>query len=92
MHSPLLESLARQGGTTSGAPVDEGFTQGWGLHPFKGKLAHNWKRVECDALPDGAYGLVSACGMETVVNRQWPLFDAGTFEFCRRCEFKLMRR
>lgn len=92
MHSPLLESLARQGGITSGAPVAEGFTQGWGILPFNGKRAHNWRRIKDDTLPEGTWRLVSACGMENFAAKRLPLLGPGTFEYCQRCENKLMRR
>ncbi len=83
--------MARQGGTVSGRAVPDDFSRGWGKHPFKGTIAHHWTADRTAALPEGAYGLTSACGMVTVATKSVPLLGAGTFEYCRRCESVLLR-
>jgi hypothetical protein len=89
--SPFLEQAARRGAIVSGGPVEADFTRGWGKHPFRGDCAHHWTADRRIALPDGAYGLFSTCGITTVATEQVPLLGAGTFEYCRRCESILMR-
>lgn len=86
-----MEHIARTGGTVSGGPVDADFYRGWGIHPFKGSKAHHWVAGRPDWLPaEALYTLQSACGMSTVATRQVQLLRAGSYEYCRRCENKLM--
>lgn len=75
-----------QGGIVSGGPVPADFVAGWGKHPFTGEKAHHWTADRTFDLPDGAYGLRSACLLLTVATRQVPLLGAGTYEYCQRCE------
>lgn len=93
------EAVRRSGGLCSDGPVGDDFTAGWAKHPFvavrsEGR-AHYWEAgpwktaLNDDKTP---YRLVdSACGIASHVTKSVPLLGPGNYEFCARCENKLMR-
>jgi hypothetical protein len=89
--SPFLRQLAQQGGIVSGGPVADDFASGWGKHPFNGEKAHHWTADRSVKVDGVLYGLDSACGLQTIATPRVPLLGAGSYEYCRRCEKKLMR-
>lgn len=87
------DAVRRSGGVITDGPVPADFTEGWCVHPFVGKKAHHWTADRTVVLPEEpeCYSVLSACGLDTVVTRQVPLCAAGNFEFCSRCESRLMK-
>lgn len=75
-----------------GALITEGQVgaSGWGKAAFsRGGPAHHWTRTT--DLGEGSYGYRSACGQLTVSTPRVPLFGAGNYPFCTRCENALMK-
>lgn len=73
----------------TGGPVPHGFVSGWAVHPLRGSMAHHWRVGQAAA---GAVGIVSACGLHTIVTDQVPLLETGSFPLCGRCDEKLLRK
>lgn len=88
----FLAHALRTGALVSGGPVPADFLSGWGHQPFmRGMKAHHWTANQSGELGDGAYGLRSACGVQTVATKRVPLLEAGNLPFCTRCENRLMK-
>lgn len=87
-----LKRGVRGGALVSDGPVPADFAEGLGLHPFRGRLAHYWTadRSQKAESPD-VYGIVSACGMRTVVTDKVPLLGPGNYRMCSRCDEALLR-
>jgi hypothetical protein len=87
----FLQAAAEAGALVTGRPVRDGFTEGWSKAAFsRGDKAHYFYR-DAD-LRDGAYGYTAACGVTTVSTRRVPLFEAGNYPMCSRCDSKLLKR
>lgn len=87
----FMQAAAEAGALVSGGPVRDGFTEGWGKAAFtRGRTAHYFYRKS--DLGDGAYGYESACGVTTVSTSRVPLFHAGNYPMCSRCDAKILKR
>lgn len=92
----FIRAALERGATISDGAVPQDFTAAWGLAGLgRHKVAHYWTadRPEWmhEVSPDMLYGLTSACGLRSLGTRQVPLFSAGNWPFCARCEAKLMK-
>jgi hypothetical protein len=91
-HRAALEA----GATISDGAVTTDFTAAWGLAGLKRhKVAHYWASDRPqwmrEVSPDMLYALTSACGLRSIGTKQVPLFAAGNYPYCARCEAKMMK-
>lgn len=90
-HRAALEA----GALITDGPLPDDFVSAWGKAPFTGgrSVAHHWtaERPEWRA-PEVLYGATSACGLTTIGTAQVPLFSAGNYPYCARCEAVLMKQ
>lgn len=83
----LAAALRRNGGFLSGPPVDDGFLEGWAVHPFTGfAKGHWWRAKRKDVAAPIVAGLFSACGLWTVATREVPLLQLGNMPPCGNCD------
>ncbi len=87
----FLQAAAEAGALVTGGPVREDFTEGWAMPAFtRGSKAHYYYRRT--DFGDGAYGYEGACGVTAASTSRAPLFQAGNYPTCSRCDTKILRR
>jgi hypothetical protein len=70
----------------SGAAMIE--ATGWGKAPFHGSKAHLYELIDADSI--GKFGRerfwLAACGAEAFTHDKAPMFSAGSWSRCKKCE------
>lgn len=70
--------------------IQEDFTEGWALIPFKGEKVHFWKAVKIDVPRIYKGGRVSfyrsKCGLVAKTGKGVHPLNPGNFPKCKRCK------
>lgn len=89
-----FEELTAMGVTMSGGKTD--LEKGWLMAPGTWNCAHYFKQTQADQIGPDGHGRVrhwkSLCGVDAMTTDRIPMFGAGNYRHCQRCQQKLRRK
>ncbi|WP_145150851.1 hypothetical protein [Pseudomonas oryzihabitans] len=88
------DELTAMGVTMTGLKTE--LEKGWLMPLGTWTCAHYFKQTQADQIGPDGHGRVrhwrSLCGVEVTTSDRVPMFDAGNWRHCQRCQQKLRRK